>query len=94
MASAGDKGTLIGVMDINGKEIANGDRIHVLHVRRPDTPQESVEAEFDARVSYHSFKAAFFYTREGVAPEDEDHNSYHFNSTSSRYEILGEVNDR
>jgi len=88
MASASDIGTLIGILDIHGNEIANGDRIHVLHVRKPDTPQESVEDEFDARVSYHSFGAAFFYTREGVAPEDVDHNSYHFNSTSSKYEVL------
>ena len=88
MTNARDEGTLIGVMDINGKEIANGDRIHVLHVMYPDTPREAVEDAFNARVFYHSFMAAFLYMREGVAPEDEDHNTHHFNSTSSKYEIL------
>jgi len=94
MTSAGDKGTLIGIFDIHKNEIANGNRIRVQHVKHPDTPQESVEDEFTAMVFYHEFRAAFLYTREEVAPEDEDHNTYHFNSTSSRYEILGEDDDR
>lgn len=90
MARASDIGVFIGVKDIHGGEIRNGDRIRVQHVSYEGTKSESIDEEFNARVFYHDFIAAFLYTREGVSPEDEDANTYHFNHRSSRYEILGD----
>jgi hypothetical protein len=89
MTNAGDKGTLIGILDIHGKEIANGDRIRVKHVNYKDTKREEVVKEFVAEVFYDSAIAAFLYMREEFSSEDEDP-THHFNPTNSRYEILEE----
>ena len=45
MARAIDKGTLIGVLDIHGREIANGDRIRVQYVNHKETPKEEIVKE-------------------------------------------------
>jgi hypothetical protein len=87
MAKASDAGTLIGILDQNGKEIANGDRINVQHVNYMGTPKEEMVEEFTAEVFYHNSSAAFLYAKEGVFFEGED-NSYYFNHRSSRFEIL------
>ena len=85
MARADDKGILIGILDIHGNEIGNGDRIRVQHINYKDTPRERIDDEFIAKVFYHGFTAAFLYKRENVP---EPHHTYNFNHRSSRFEIL------
>ncbi len=89
MKRASDEGVLIGILDMHGNEIVNGDRIRVEHVNYKGHPEkERVDENFIARVFYHKFRAAFLYTKEGVSPKDIGSNTYHFNHRSSRFEIL------
>ena len=89
MERAIKQGTLIGILDINGKEIANGDELRVQHVNNMGTPKEWIDEEFSARVFYNRFNAMFMYRKEDLLKEEEESNdSYTFNHRSSRFEIL------
>lgn len=81
---ANEKGTLIGILDINGKEIKNGDRIKVQHVNYIDTPKEKIKEEFTARVFYHEFSATYKYSQ----LENSKDGGYIFNHRSSKFEVL------
>lgn len=82
---ANERGTHIGILDINGKEIKNGDRIKVQHVNYPGTDKEEIKDEFTARVLYREFQAMYQYSPDGDSEEE-----YIFNHRSSRFEILGD----
>lgn len=88
MTNARDEGTLIGVMDINGNEIKNGDRIRVQHINYKDSSRERVDEEFIAKVFYHESGAVFLYAQENVPKVFQDDCIYHFNHRSSKFEIL------
>ena len=86
---ANEKGTLIGILDIHGKEIKNGDIIKVKHINYKGTPKEEVAEEFIARVFYHEFQATYRYKPGGIQDaEDTEDASYIFNHRSSSFEII------
>jgi len=81
-----ENGTEIGISDIKGRPIRNGDRINVKHINYMGTSHETVAEEFIAKVEYHAFQAMFKYYPEG--PDNDDHEGYIFNHRSSTFEVL------
>jgi len=78
-------GIEIGIKDVHGREIRNGDKIRVQHVNYLGTEREKVDEEFAARVFYNSFQAMYQYLKENSGPDDE---AFVFNHRSSRFEVV------
>ena len=81
-----EDGTEIGIADINGKPIRNGDRIRVKHINYKGTDKEVVDEEFTAKVEYHAFQAMFLYFPE--KSRKDGHEGYIFNHRSGTFEVL------
>lgn len=88
MARAGDKGTSIEVLAIDGREILLGDRITVRYVENIDTPREKVVEEFTARVLYNSTRTTYFYAREERISAHYEKNIGFFGTRGLKFKIL------
>lgn len=74
----------IGINDVSGRAIKNGDRLRVRHINYKGTDKEFVDEEFIARVAYSEFQAMFQYYPEN----DDEHEGYVFNHRISEFEII------
>ena len=57
------KGTKIGIDDVNGTPIKNGDKVTVEFVNYMDTKKEYVDDVFNGEIFYNSFNCMFMILR-------------------------------
>ncbi|MFA5953820.1 MAG: hypothetical protein WC812_04470 [Candidatus Pacearchaeota archaeon] len=60
----------IGINDIHGKRILNGDNVHVKFINYMGTNEQYVDEEFDGVIEYYPFNSVFYIVRPGKLAKD------------------------